>query len=77
MRPVQPVEKIYVVTSGRRCLMKLAAPGETLTEAVFPLNGDEGYVRVDCRTARAATPTPTPTGWTSKRRWPRHIRLPA
>ena len=44
-----PVEKIYVVTSGRRCLMKLAAPGETLTEAVFPLNGDEGYVRVDCR----------------------------
>ena len=47
-----PVEKIYVVTSGRRCLMKLAAPGETLTEAVFPLNGDEGYVRVDCRDAQ-------------------------
>lgn len=27
----------------------LTVPGETLTEAVFPLNGDEGYVRVDCR----------------------------
>lgn len=44
-----PVEKIYVVTSGRRCLMQLAAPGQTLTEASFPLSGDEGYVRVDCR----------------------------
>lgn len=47
-----PVEKIYVITEGRRCLMKLAAPGETLTEAVFPLRGDEGYLRVDCRDAR-------------------------
>ena len=44
-----PVEKIYVVTSGRRCLMQLAAPGQNLTEAVFPLHGDEGYIRVDCR----------------------------
>ena len=44
-----PVEKIYVVTSGRRCLMQLAAPGQSLTEAVFPLHGDEGYIRVDCR----------------------------
>lgn len=47
-----PVEKIYVITEGRRCLMELAAPGETLTEAVFPLRGDEGYLRVDCRDAR-------------------------
>lgn len=47
-----PVEKIYVITEGRRCLMELAAPGQTLTEAVFPLRGDEGYLRVDCRDAR-------------------------
>ena len=33
----------------RRCLMQLAAPGQTLTGASFPLSGDEGYVRVDCR----------------------------
>lgn len=47
-----PVEKIYVVTQGRRCLMELAPTGENgLTEAHFPLNGDEGYVRVDCRDA--------------------------
>lgn len=43
---------IYVITEGRRCLMELAQPGETLTEAVFPLRGDEGYLRVDCRDAR-------------------------
>lgn len=47
-----PVEKIYVITEGRRCLMELAAPGETLTEALFPLRGDEGYLRVDCRDAQ-------------------------
>ena len=47
-----PVEKIYAITEGRRCMMELAAPGETVTEAVFPLRGDEGYVRVDCRDAR-------------------------
>ena len=46
------VEKIYVVTQGRRCLMELAPTGENgLTEAAFPLNGDEGYIRVDCRDA--------------------------
>lgn len=47
-----PVEKIYVITQGRRCLMELAQPGQTLTQAVFPLRGDEGYLRVDCRDAR-------------------------
>ena len=47
-----PVEKIYAITEGRRCMMELAAPGETVTEAVFPLRGDEGYVRVDCCDAR-------------------------
>lgn len=46
-----PVEKIYVVTSGRRCLMELAAPGQTLTGAAFPLRGDEEYIRVECRDA--------------------------
>ena len=45
-----PVEKIYVITRGRRCLMELAPAGEdSLTEAVFALQGDEGYIRVDCR----------------------------
>lgn len=45
-----PVEKIYVITQGRRCLMELAPAGEDgLTEAAFDLRGDEGYVRVDCR----------------------------
>lgn len=47
-----PVEKIYVITEGRRCLMRLAEPGATVTEAVFPLRGDEGYLRVDCRDAQ-------------------------
>lgn len=46
-----PVEKIYLVTEGRCCQMRVAAPGETVTEAVFPLKGDEGYVRIDCRDA--------------------------
>ncbi len=46
-----PVEKIYVITQGRRCMMQLAEPGRTVTEAVFPLRGDEGYLRVDCRDA--------------------------
>ena len=47
-----PVEKIYVVTEGRRCLMELAPAGENgLTQAAFPLRGDEGYIRVDCRDA--------------------------
>ena len=46
-----PVEKIYVATSGRRCLMELAAPGRTLSGASFPLRGDEEYVRVECRDA--------------------------
>lgn len=47
-----PVEKIYVVTQGRGCKMKLAPTGQNgLTEAVFPLTGEEGYIRVDCRDA--------------------------
>lgn len=46
-----PVEKIYVVTESRSCKMKLANVGETIDEAVFPLTGNEGYIRVDCRDA--------------------------
>ena len=41
-----------MVTQGRGCKMALAPAGENcLTEAVFPLTGDEGYIRVDCRDA--------------------------
>ena len=46
-----PVEKIYLVTQGRHCQMRVAAPGKTVTEAAFPLKGDEGYFRIDCRDA--------------------------
>lgn len=41
-----PVRRIYVVTAGRDCLRKAAAPGEVLQEARFPLSGREGYIRV-------------------------------
>lgn len=44
-----PVEKIFVMMEGRNCYRKLAGVGEVLTEASFPLKGDEGYIRVDCR----------------------------
>lgn len=47
-----PVEKIFVVTEGRGCHKKLANPGETITEAKFPLDGNEGYIRVTCRDGR-------------------------
>lgn len=43
-----PVKKIYVATDSRNCPHEVAMPGETITEAVFPLKGDEGYIRVDC-----------------------------
>lgn len=46
-----PVEKIYLITQGRFCQMQVAEPGQTVQQAVFPLRGDEGYVRVDCRDA--------------------------
>lgn len=44
-----PVEKIYVITEGRRCHTAVAKPGETITTASFTLEGNEGYIRVDCR----------------------------
>ena len=40
-----PVEKIFVVTDSRDCYKKLAPEGETITEAEFPLNGKDGWVR--------------------------------
>lgn len=47
-----PVEKIYVITEGRRCHKKIAAQEESLTEARFALTGNEGYIRVDIRDER-------------------------
>lgn len=47
-----PVEKIFVMTEGRGCYKKLARPGETITEAQFPLKGDETYIRVSCQDGR-------------------------
>ena len=44
-----PVEKIYVAMRGRDCYRKAAAPGQTITQASFPLNGEEGYIRVEIR----------------------------
>lgn len=41
-----PVKKIYVNQDGRDCYKKVAAPGETITEASFELRGNEDYVRV-------------------------------
>lgn len=44
-----PVEKIFVIQEGRDCCKKLAAPGETITCAEFPLTGSEGWFRVEIR----------------------------
>ena len=44
-----PVEKIYVMMSGRNCHKKVAVPGQTLTGAAFPLDGTEEYIRVQIR----------------------------
>lgn len=41
-----PADKIYVKTMGRRCHRAAAAPGETIQEAEFILDGKEGYIRV-------------------------------
>lgn len=47
-----PVEKIYVKMEGRNCYKKLAKPGETISSAVFELQGNETYIRVDCQDER-------------------------
>lgn len=44
-----PVKRIYVMTESRRCCSKAAMTGEALTEASFPLDGEEGYIRVECK----------------------------
>ncbi len=44
-----PVEKIYVITSGRNCHKKVAVSGQTITDAAFQLDGTEGYVRIQIR----------------------------
>lgn len=44
-----PVAKIYVIQEGRKCYKKAAKKGETISEAVFDLSGDEGYIRIVCQ----------------------------
>lgn len=44
-----PVEKIYVMMSGRNCYKKVAEPGKTVTNAVFELDGTEEYIRIQIR----------------------------
>ena len=44
-----PVEKIFVVTDSRDCYKKLAPKWETITEAEFPLNGKDAWVRIQIR----------------------------
>lgn len=51
-----PAKKIYMKTMGRDCGRAVAPRGECITEAVFPISGREGYVRLEvsdaagCRT---------------------------
>lgn len=47
-----PVEKIYVMTSGRNCHKKVVPAGQTLTGASFTLDGTEEYIRVQIRDAQ-------------------------
>lgn len=47
-----PVEKIYVITSGRNCYKKVAVPGHTITDAAFPLDGTQEYLRIQIRDGR-------------------------
>lgn len=46
-----PVSRIYLKQQGRECRCAAAA-GDKLEGAEFPLDGREGYVRVECRDAR-------------------------
>ena len=41
-----PARRIYAVTAGKGCHRAAARQGETLTEARFQINGEEGYIRV-------------------------------
>lgn len=40
-----PADRIFIHTLGRNCYRASAQAGETITEAVFPLNGQEGCIR--------------------------------
>ena len=42
-----PAEKIFLKSEGRNCHRAAARPGETITEADFELDGEEGYIRLD------------------------------
>ncbi|QEK07016.1 glycoside hydrolase domain-containing protein [Treponema phagedenis] len=42
------VKKISLITEGRRVYVKNAPEDEYITEAMFSLDGKEGYIRVDC-----------------------------
>lgn len=44
-----PADRIFVQTMGRNCHRAAAQPGSTITEAVFELKGNEGYIRLDIR----------------------------
>ncbi|MGI6255887.1 MAG: hypothetical protein ACOYJZ_09715 [Acutalibacter sp.] len=47
-----PVEKIFVTLEGRDSYKAVVAPGESLTEAAFPLTGKEGWFRIQVRDSR-------------------------
>ena len=47
-----PVEKIFVIQKGRDCYQTAVNPGESLTEASFPLTGKEGWFRIQVRDSR-------------------------
>ena len=47
-----PVEKIFVTVEGRNSYKAVVAPGESLTEATFPLSGKEGWFRIQVRDSR-------------------------
>lgn len=47
-----PVEKIFLTLENRDSYKAVVSPGETMTEAQFPLNGTEGWFRVQVRDSR-------------------------
>ena len=47
-----PVEKIFLTLEHRDSYKVVVSPGESLTEAEFPLDGKEGWFRVQVRDSR-------------------------
>ncbi|HBL85120.1 MAG: phosphoesterase [Clostridiales bacterium GWF2_38_85] len=45
-----PVQSIFVTSSHRICHRCIAPAGETITSASYKLTGNEGYIRVTCKT---------------------------